>query len=242
MLKSYFKILCIFCLSVFLLVSCQKKQGPKPAKNSKMESTQDSSKPGIDKSKPKIKLSIQQDSAEITNIAIITTSLGKITVGLFGSDAPKTVKNFIGLAEKGYYNGILIHRVAKNFLIQTGDRNTVSKLKKAEWGKGGQSYYGKPFEDELFADKPSYKNGYFKGTLAMANRGQNTNTSQFFICLDEAMEMDKRWPIFGKVIDGMSVVEKINTVKIIPGPFEANDGLPEEPIKIISVVIKKYNS
>ena len=132
--------------------------------------------------------------------------------------------------------------MAKNFLIQTGDRNTISKLKKAEWGKGGQSYYGKPFEDELFPDKPSYKNGYFKGTLAMANRAQNKNTSQFFICLDEAIELDKRWSIFGKVTDGMSVVEKINLVKIVPGPFEANDGIPEEPIKIYSIVIKKYNS
>ncbi len=240
-MKYYSKILILTLLSTLLVISCKKKQTAKPASTQKIELTGDSSKTGTANRNPNIKLSIQQDSADITNIAIITTSLGKISVGLFGKDSPKTVKNFIGLAKKGYYNGILIHRVAKNFLIQTGDRNTISKLKKTDWGKGGQSFFGKPFEDELFPETPSYKNGYFKGTLAMANRGQHTNTSQFFICLDDAMELDKRWTIFGKVIEGMSVVEKINSVKIKPGPFEANDGVPEEPIKINSIVIKKYN-
>jgi len=179
------------------------------------------------------------DSIKITHKALIRTSMGNILIGLYGENAPKTVKNFIGLVRKRYYDGILIHRVAKNFVIQMGDRNTINKKKQDEWGKGGQSFFGEPFEDEIDITSLLYINGYQPGVIAMANRAPNTNTSQFFICLNEAAELERRWTIFGRVISGMDVVNEINNQPVIPGKLEPNDGLPVEPIKIISIRLRK---
>jgi cyclophilin family peptidyl-prolyl cis-trans isomerase len=178
------------------------------------------------------------DTPNITGSATITTSYGNITIGLYGDDAPLTVRNFKGLVQKGYYNGILFHRVAKNFLIQTGDRETTVQSKKTSWGKGGESIYGKEFDDELNSETPSYKIGYIPGTVAMANHGPNTNTSQFFICLDDAMRLEPQWTIFGKVMNGMDVVKKISDVEVEPSARGTNDGFPKKPVKIISVSVK----
>ena len=185
------------------------------------------------------RISKTEDTVRITNQALIRTSMGNILIGLYGDDAPKTVENFLGLVRKGYYNGILIHRVAKNFVIQMGDRNTINKRKKDDWGKGGQSYFGEPFEDELNMKAISYRKGYQLGVVAMANRAPNTNTSQFFICLDEAVELERKWTIFGRVIEGMEIVREISEVDVIPGKLEPNDGLPIKPIKIYSIRIRK---
>lgn len=101
-------------------------------------------------------------------IAKIQTSLGNITVRLFPEYAPKACENFTTLAKKGYYNGITFHRVINDFMIQTGDPTAT--------GAGGESIWGKPFEDEF---TPNLRN--FHGALSMANCGPNTNGSQFFI-------------------------------------------------------------
>lgn len=172
---------------------------------------------------------------EITHKVQFNTSMGKFIIGLYGKDAPKTVENFLGLIKKRFYNGILIHRVAKRFLIQMGDNLTKSNRKKAEWGTGGESFFGKEFEDELNNLTPSYQLGYIKGTVAMANKGPNTNKSQFFISLDEAVYLDKKWTIFGKVIQGMDVVEKISNVEIEESKWGNDDGIPKKPIRIFSV-------
>lgn len=182
-------------------------------------------------------LKFVSDTSVVTHTAVLNTSMGKIKIALFGKDAPNTVENFIGLAKKGYYNGILFHRVAKNFLIQTGDGNTKYNHKKADWGKGGKSIWNEDFNDELDNRTPSWNTGYIKGTVAMANRGSNTNTSQFFICLPEARKLQKKWTIFGKVVEGMEVVKKISDVDIVPGPFEQSDGLPKRPIRLLSVSV-----
>ncbi len=116
--------------------------------------------------------------AKKTVNATIETSKGTIEVELYQSDAPKTVANFTGLAEQGYFNGIIFHRVAKGFVIQGGDPTGT--------GRGGKSIYGSDFEDELNSSTASYQAGYMRGTLAMANRGPNTNTSQFFIMFRDA--------------------------------------------------------
>jgi peptidylprolyl isomerase/peptidyl-prolyl cis-trans isomerase-like 1 len=179
------------------------------------------------------------DTAVVTAQAVISTNMGRIVIGLFGKDAPRTVRNFIGLSEKDYYDDLLFHRVARNFLIQTGDKNTKFKNRRTDWGKGGESIYGKYFEDELDPSAPSYKTGYLPGVVAMANRGPNTNTSQFFICLEDAVYLEHKWTIFGKVIDGMDVVEKISEMDVEPGPYEPDDGLPRKAVKIVSVRIKK---
>lgn len=120
--------------------------------------------------------------------------------------------------------------------MQTGDPKTRSKKKRDEWGTGGESIYGKPFEDELYPETPSYKTGYIRGTVAMANSGPNTNTSQFFICLTAVPDLPKNSTIFGKVIDGMAVVDSIASVAIEP-IHDDEDGMPMEPIAIISVKI-----
>ena len=166
---------------------------------------------------------------ELTTIGVIETSMGTIEIELHTADAPKTAKNFIELAKKGYYNGIIIHRIAKGFVIQTGDPTGT--------GSGGTSIYGGEFEDELDPKAPSFQKGYRKGTVAMANRGPNTNTSQFFIMLTDVPTMPKNYTIFGTVIAGMDVVEKIAAVPIRPmmGP---TDGRPLQDIKMLKVTTK----
>ena len=137
-----------------------------------------------------------------------------------------------------YYNGVLFHRVAKNFLIQTGDRNTLFQNKKNEWGLGGESFYGGEIEDELNPKKPSYRQGYQKGVVAMANKGPNTNTSQFFICLEDAKKLERKYTIFGKVINGMNIVENISNVPVETSNRGENDGIPLKTIRIYSIDIK----
>ena len=162
-------------------------------------------------------------------IAVIETSMGTIEAELYREDAPKTVENFVRLAEKKYFNGIIFHRVSKGFVIQGGDPTGT--------GSGGKSIYGKDFEDELNPATPSFKAGYLKGVLAMANRGPNTNTSQFFIMLKDVPRMPKNYSIFGKVIKGIEIVDKIGEVEIIPqmGP---SDGKPKVDVKMITVTIR----
>lgn len=156
--------------------------------------------------------------------AILKTSMGDITVEFYPEDAPKTVENFIGLAQKGYYNGVIFHRVVADFVIQSGDPTGT--------GRSGDSFWGGTFADELNPNAESYKTGYQKGVLAMANRGPNTNTSQFFIVLRDA-PLDHLYTIFGKVVAGLDVVDKIGQVATNP----ENDK-PTTDVVIKSVEIK----
>lgn len=173
-----------------------------------------------------------QPDAVVTDIVTIVTSKGTIVVGLYGIDAPKTVANFVGLAEKGFYNGILFHRVAEGFVIQAGDPATKDSTLRAKWGRGGTSIYGGKFEDELNKDTPSYQKGYAQGVLAMANSGPNTNLSQFFFCLDDLSDLDKNYTMFGKVLKGMDVVSLI-------GKVPTQNSVPIEPVSIISTKAEK---
>jgi cyclophilin family peptidyl-prolyl cis-trans isomerase len=163
------------------------------------------------------------------NVTIETTK-GNIELELFQSDAPKTVANFVGLAEEGYYNGVIFHRIAKGFVIQGGDSTGT--------GAGGKSIYGSTFDDELDPNTLSYKEGYVRGVVAMANRGPNTNTSQFFIMLRDIPQMPKNYTIFGHVLKGMEVVDSIATSEIIPqmGPM---DGKPKVDIVMKKVTVQK---
>lgn len=170
-------------------------------------------------------------------IAVIETSMGSFEFELYRSDAPKTVENFVRLAEKEYFDGMRFHRIAKGFVIQTGDPNSKDMSKQSAWGTGGESIYGKVFEDELDPNTPSAKGGYKKGAVAMANRGPNTNTSQFFVCLAD-VGLPHNYTIFGKVVKGMDVVEKIGQVEIEPqmGP---SDGRPKKDVLMTKVTIRK---
>lgn len=182
--------------------------------------------------------SAAMDTAVVTHRAVIATNKGTFIVDLFGEDAPRTVENFTKLAKSGFYNHILFHRVARDFIIQAGDPNTKSNSKRKIWGNSGKSIFGDTFEDELNPTKPSYRRGYQRGTFAMANRGTNTNTSQFFICLRDEPELPKNYTIFGRISDGMNVVSAIGGVAVQPLVSD-NDGVPIKPVMIKSIVVKK---
>ncbi|ALV22849.1 MAG: peptidylprolyl isomerase [Carnobacterium sp.] len=174
---------------------------------------------------------LPQLSAEVAGnekTATIKTNMGDIKVKLFPEIAPKTVENFIGLAEKGYYNGVVFHRVIPEFMIQGGDPTGT--------GMGGESLWGESFEDEFSKDVFN-----LNGALSMANAGPGTNGSQFFIVTApttpanmlsqmesagypaEAIEaykenggtpwLDFKHTVFGHVIEGMNVVNEIQNVR-----------------------------
>jgi cyclophilin family peptidyl-prolyl cis-trans isomerase len=143
-------------------------------------------------------------------IAIIKTNVGNIELELFAKETPKTVENFVTLAKKGYYKGIIFHRVIKNFMIQGGDPTGT--------GTGGESAWGGKFEDEIVPSLKFEK----EGILAMANAGPGTNGSQFFITLVPTPWLNGHHTIFGKVIKGMDVVKAIGVVKTAKGDKPVN--------------------
>lgn len=132
--------------------------------------------------------------------AVIQTNKGTIRFELFEDEAPKTTENFITLAQRGYYNGVIFHRVIKNFMIQGGDPTGT--------GRGGESAWGGRFADEINAASPVYQRGYKAGTVAMANAGPNTNGSQFFI-MHVDYPLPPSYTIFGRVTEGQEVVNEI---------------------------------
>lgn len=137
----------------------------------------------------------------------IETNQGVIEFDTYDFDSPKTVNNFLTLARKGFYSGLIFHRVVAGFVIQGGDPNCASSPSedRGACGAGGPGY---TFEDELNTATQSHKQGYRKGTVAMANAGPNTNGSQFFIMLEDK-PLPYKYSIFGKVILGQNVVDTI---------------------------------
>lgn len=186
-------------------------------------------------------------------VAVISTNYGDIKVRFFPEVAPKAVENFKTHAKDGYYNGVTFHRVMNEFMIQGGDPQGT--------GRGGESIWGKPFEDEFSVD---YRN--FRGALSMANAGPGTNGSQFFIVQKTDTEKDiikqmrdageaKGYPknivdayeelggtfwldgkhtVFGHVYEGMDVVDKIAAVKV------DGNSKPLEPVVMEKVEIVEY--
>ncbi|MCB0711485.1 MAG: peptidylprolyl isomerase [Ignavibacteriae bacterium] len=147
----------------------------------------------------------------------MTTDKGEITLGLYGVDAPKTVENFVGLAKKGFYEGTRFHRVLPGFMIQGGDPLSKDTTLRSQWGTGGESIFGGDFADELNPESPSGRLGYDAGVLAMANRGPNTQTSQFFIVLTKqgASHLPYAYTIFGRVLSGEETVRAIEQTSMI---------------------------
>lgn len=170
-----------------------------------------------------------QEQIDIKNkfVTLNVEGYGDVKIQLYDQDAPKTVENFLRLTHSGYYDCLTFHRIAKGFVIQGGDPTGT--------GSGGESAFGGEFEDELNPNTPSAKAGYAKGVVAMANRGPNTNTSQFFIMLDNN-DLPHNYTIFGKVVEGMDVVDKIGQAPITPqmGP---TDGAPVNKITITKATI-----
>jgi cyclophilin family peptidyl-prolyl cis-trans isomerase len=128
--------------------------------------------------------------------ATVHTTHGRVELELFEEDAPTTVRNFRKLAEQGFYSGVVFHRVIPDFMVQTGDPTGT--------GTGGPGYQ---FEDEINEHK------IVRGAVAMANAGPNTNGSQFFLVTAEACPwLDGKHTVFGRVVDGMDVVDAISRV------------------------------
>jgi peptidyl-prolyl cis-trans isomerase B (cyclophilin B) len=151
----------------------------------------------------------------MSSTAVMHTNHGDITLELFDEDAPKTVANFKKLAGDNFYNGVIFHRVIKDFMIQGGDPTGT--------GRGGPGY---TFEDEFNDNK------IVRGALAMANAGPNTNGSQFFIVTtDAAPWLDGKHTVFGRVADGMEVIDKIEG-----GETDPNDK-PREEARIETVTL-----
>jgi peptidyl-prolyl cis-trans isomerase B (cyclophilin B) len=197
------------------------------------------------------------DLTEEDDIAVMETSMGTIKLRFFPEQAPKAVENFLTHAKEGYYNGLKFHRVFDDFMIQGGDPKGN--------GTGGESIFKDesgnpvPFEDEFSTDLWN-----FRGALSMANSGEDTNGSQFFIVqaptvsedLLKQMEdvpfptsviakykelggtpwLDWKHTVFGFVVDGMDVVDAIAAV-------EADEnGMPQEDVIITSITVRKYNA
>lgn len=135
-----------------------------------------------------------------TTVAVIKTNMGTIEIELYDKQTPKTVENFVGLANKKYYDGVIFHRVIDGFMIQGGDPTGT--------GRGGESFWGKKFNDEIVKELVFDS----EGILAMANAGPNTNGSQFFITLAPTKWLNGNHTIFGRVINGMDVVRAIGKV------------------------------
>jgi cyclophilin family peptidyl-prolyl cis-trans isomerase len=153
-----------------------------------------------------------------TYTAELETSLGNIVIELFTDTSPITVNNFVNLSNDGYYNDVIFHRVIKGFMIQGGDPSGTGH---GDMGK----YPGYDFEDEL--DNPM---NYEKGIVAMANRGPNTNGSQFFI-MHEDYPLPYQYTIFGKVLSGLDVVDAIGNVQT------GENDKPNEDVVILNVKI-----
>jgi cyclophilin family peptidyl-prolyl cis-trans isomerase len=155
--------------------------------------------------------------------AVIETTAGTIKFELLDEEAPKTVENFVQLAQRGSYNGTIFHRTIKDFMIQGGDPRGD--------GTGGQTATGAPLPNEIRMGSPLYHGGYKRGLVAMANRGTpQTGTSQFFI-MHQNYPLPPNYTIFGRVTEGMSVVDKIATAPTV-------GDRPTNPVKMNKVYIQ----
>ncbi|KAI4093421.1 MAG: hypothetical protein LQ339_007696 [Xanthoria mediterranea] len=160
---------------------------------------------------------LEAKPAESGSAAIIHTTYGDIHIRLFPEAAPKAVENFVTHSKNGYYNATKFHRIIKKFMIQCGDPLGD--------GTGGESIWGKEFEDEfstLKHDKPY--------TVSMANAGPNTNGSQFFITTEKTPWLDNKHTIFGRAVQGLDVVHRIENTRVYKEK-------PEEDIKIVNIDI-----
>lgn len=178
------------------------------------------------KIKPPTDDEVAKYAADAENkVVVLETTKGKIKIKLNPKDAPFTVASYMKLIDNKFYNGLIFHRVINGFMIQGGDPTGT--------GSGGPGY---KFIDELNPDTQSYKDGYKKGVLAMANSGKNTNGSQFFIMLADNSNMGKDYTIFGNVLTGQEVVDAIG--KVATSQELNTKDRPLKEVKMIKVYLE----
>ncbi len=165
--------------------------------------------------------SMEQQTTMIT----MNTSMGAIEIELFNQLAPQTVENFLTLANNSFYDGTRFHRVIESFMIQGGDPLSKDTTQMNRWGTGGPGY--------VFADEIHGENHNLPGTISMANAGPNTNGSQFFINVADNSYLDGKHTVFGKVVAGYDIVEKISLVDVGPG-----NNRPVQDVVIESIEVK----
>ncbi len=191
-MKSILPKILFTCLSIFILTGCT-NQSSNQSNKANQDNQNNTQNQGAKMTKSYNQAPAILPDEQIKNkMAIIETPKGTIKIQLFADDAPLTVSNFVFLTNDNYFDGLTFHRVEPGFVIQGGDPSGN--------GTGGPGY--------TFADEP-VKKSYDRGIVAMANRGPNTNGSQFFIMLEDT-PLPPNYTIFGQVTEGMSVVDKIN--------------------------------
>jgi peptidyl-prolyl cis-trans isomerase B (cyclophilin B) len=226
-MRKKFQVCATLFIALFVLSACGTSKDNNQSKSNSASSIMDQKEGGqkvTDTDYPQL----STDVSENEKLVEMETTMGTIKIKLFPKYAPKAVENFVKHAEEGYYDGLIFHRVIKDFMIQGGDPNGN--------GTGGESIYSQPFEDE-------FSNNLFnlRGALSMANSGVNTNGSQFFIVQSTALDpsrkdklvkdgypkeilkayedkggtpwLDRLHTVFGQVIEGMDVVDKIANTK-----------------------------
>ena len=196
-------------LLILIFISCSTQTDVNVNSSEEIEIIVDE---GVNMKDSKVYKSVPEMNIDTTKnyTAVLNTSLGNITIEFFTTDAPLTVNNFINLAKDGYYDDVIFHRVISGFMIQGGDPSGTGH---GDMGK----YPGYQFEDELNNQIP-----YEKGIVAMANAGPNTNGSQFFI-MHVDYPLPYQYTIFGKVTDGIDVVDKIASVETSQGDRPVSD-------------------
>lgn len=213
-LFSFFLFICFILISIAGTIFLFSKNTSQTNQQINQESTSSASISGKQYSSPPI-LTINTNKKYS---AILATNKGKITIDLFANDTPNTVNNFVFLSKENFYKGTKFHRIIKDFMIQGGDPKGD--------GTGGPGY--------TFVDEKITKD-YKRGILAMANSGPNTNGSQFFI-MHKDYDLPKNYVIFGQVVEGMDVVDKIAETKTVDNATEGNSK-PTEDILLLSVEI-----
>ena len=225
MLKSKLTVIFSFLIIAVLLMGCGEKkdetktEGKTGDNKTKATDTVKSTQTKTEKKDSTMdnnQTAAKEDSKKLGDFVNMETSMGMIKIKLFTKEAPITTANFQKLVNEGFYNGIIFHRVIDGFMIQGGDPTGT--------GTSGSKV---TIQDEF---GPGLKHSK-KGILSMANRGPNTGTSQFFITLAPTPHLDGKHAIFGEVVGGMDVVEKIGKTKTGPGDKPATD------VKMIKVTL-----
>lgn len=246
-MRKILQFLFVLIVGILVLAGCGTSQEKEEAAP-KSTAPKTEEKEGSDQVADAVYPQLSNEVSENEKLVEIETTMGNIKIKLFPEYAPKAVENFVKHSEEGYYDGLIFHRVINDFMIQGGDPNGD--------GTGGESIYGEPFEDEFSTNLFN-----LRGALSMANSGANTNGSQFFIVqkksVDPSMKtemekagfpneiieayedrggtpwLDQRHTVFGHVIEGMDIVDKIAETPVDP------KDKPEEDVIIKDIKVLK---